>query len=174
MYSANEDFTVPLFWEFILVDPAYIHSEQHSLFNCNYRKQSLTIFTLSLGQAKHSTFIQITLYLLNYLALSRLSIVPDQVAAISLSLPIISRLSVIMVGEVGLEPTKPLGEGFTAPCNCRYATRPYLITSRFVNRTSRFIYWLAVPSFALPSASGESTWIRTKISKKMPDLLSVF
>ena len=82
MYSANEDFTVPLFWEFILVDPAYIHSEQHSLFNCNYRKQSLTIFTLSLGQAKHSTFIQIALYLLNYLALARLSIVPDQVAGL--------------------------------------------------------------------------------------------
>ena len=28
------------------------------------------------------------------------------------------------MGEVGLEPTKPLGKGFTAPRNCRYATLP--------------------------------------------------
>ena len=29
-----------------------------------------------------------------------------------------------LVGEVGLEPTKPLGSGFTAHRNCHYPTRP--------------------------------------------------
>ena len=28
------------------------------------------------------------------------------------------------MGAVGLEPTDPEGEGFTVPCNCRYATPP--------------------------------------------------
>ena len=28
------------------------------------------------------------------------------------------------MGAVGLEPTEPEGEGFTVPCNCRYATPP--------------------------------------------------
>ena len=28
------------------------------------------------------------------------------------------------MGEVGLEPTKPEGGGFTARSNCHYATRP--------------------------------------------------
>ena len=31
----------------------------------------------------------------------------------------------LMVGRVGLEPTYPEGSGFTARCNCRYATDPY-------------------------------------------------
>lgn len=30
-----------------------------------------------------------------------------------------------MVGEAGLEPAQPWGDGFTARCNCHYATRPY-------------------------------------------------
>lgn len=29
-----------------------------------------------------------------------------------------------MVGEGGLEPPQPEGDGFTARCNCRYATLP--------------------------------------------------
>ena len=28
------------------------------------------------------------------------------------------------MGAAGLEPAKPEGEGFTVPCNCRYATPP--------------------------------------------------
>ncbi len=38
-----------------------------------------------------------------------------------------TELQAHMVGEVGLEPTKPLGKGFTVPRNCHYATRPYLV-----------------------------------------------
>ena len=30
-----------------------------------------------------------------------------------------------LVGRVGLKPTYPEGSGFTARCNCRYATDPY-------------------------------------------------
>ncbi len=28
------------------------------------------------------------------------------------------------MGAAGLEPAEPEGEGFTVPCNCRYATPP--------------------------------------------------
>lgn len=28
------------------------------------------------------------------------------------------------MGAGGLEPPEPEGEGFTVPCNCRYATPP--------------------------------------------------
>ena len=41
----------------------------------------------------------------------------------------------IMVGEVGLEPTKPLGKGFTVPRNCHYATRPYVFGADGETRT---------------------------------------
>ena len=40
-----------------------------------------------------------TLHLLLYLPLSRLSIIPDQVAGIQLSIPIIARLSVVWWAE---------------------------------------------------------------------------
>ena len=29
------------------------------------------------------------------------------------------------MGAGGLEPPEPEGEGFTVPCNCRYATPPF-------------------------------------------------
>lgn len=29
------------------------------------------------------------------------------------------------MGAVGLEPTKSYDEGFTVPCNCRYAIPPF-------------------------------------------------
>ena len=31
-----------------------------------------------------------------------------------------------LVAQVGLEPTNSEEEGFTVPCNCRYATEPLL------------------------------------------------
>ena len=79
-------------------------------FVYNYRKQSPTIFTLSLGmnQALYiytvscsmssllSYFMSTTLYFLSYPALSRLPIFPGQAAAVLQGLPIISRLSVII------------------------------------------------------------------------------
>lgn len=34
------------------------------------------------------------------------------------------------MGAVGLEPTEPEGEGFTVPCNCRYATPPERVEER--------------------------------------------
>lgn len=33
-------------------------------------------------------------------------------------------MRVVFLGAAGLEPAKPEGEGFTVPCNCRYATPP--------------------------------------------------
>jgi len=36
------------------------------------------------------------------------------------------------VGDSGLEPLKPEGEGFTVPCNCRYANLPFFENYRLV------------------------------------------
>ena len=35
------------------------------------------------------------------------------------------------MGDSGLEPLKPEGEGFTVPCNCRYANLPIVPPTRF-------------------------------------------
>ena len=99
-------------------------------FVYNYRKQSPTIFTLSLGmnQALYiytvscfmssllSYFMSTTLYFLSYPALSRLPIFPGQAAAVLQGLPIISRLSVIIqsisaLGGPGWTRTNELRRG---------------------------------------------------------------
>ena len=36
------------------------------------------------------------------------------------------------MGAIGLEPTQTEVEGFTVPCNCRYATPPKLLISRLL------------------------------------------
>ena len=60
-------------------------------------------------------FVNIS-YLLSYLPLSRLSFILDQVAGILLSIPIISRLSVIVCGtDVGLEPISSVLETDVLP-----------------------------------------------------------
>lgn len=40
------------------------------------------------------------------------------------SFRVYENLTVSIVGPVGLEPTKVKTEGFTVPCNCRYAITP--------------------------------------------------
>ena len=42
-----------------------------------------------------------------------------------------------IVGDSGLEPLKPEGEGFTVPCNCRYANLPFVPPKGFEPLTHR-------------------------------------
>ena len=42
-----------------------------------------------------------------------------------------------IVGDSGLEPLKPEGEGFTVPCNCHYANLPFVPPKGFEPLTHR-------------------------------------